>query len=101
MGGGGRDVDYWFEVSLLFLDPCINVLCRTGQECVSVSGMVVCVCKKSCPAHENPICGSNGMTFPNHCELHKTACLQNKKIYIKHNGTCKGCTINRELYIQK
>ena len=30
------------------------------------------------------------MTFPNHCELHRTACLEEKKISIKHDGTCKG-----------
>ena len=30
------------------------------------------------------------MTFPNHCELHRTACLEGKKISIKHDGTCKG-----------
>lgn len=30
------------------------------------------------------------MTFPNHCELHRTACLEGKKISIKHDGRCKG-----------
>ena len=36
------------------------------------------------------MCGSNGISFPNHCELHRTACLEGKKISIKHDGTCKG-----------
>ena len=75
---------------LLFLDPCINILCHTGQECAVVNGIAACVCKQSCPDHEKPVCGSNGMTFPNHCELHRTACLEGKRISIKYNGTCKG-----------
>jgi len=71
-------------------DPCINILCHTGQECAVVNGIAACVCKQSCPDHEKPVCGSNGMTFPNHCELHRTACLEGKRISIKYNGTCKG-----------
>lgn len=71
-------------------DLCINVECHTGQECIAVNGIASCVCKTSCPHHQNPVCGSNGMTYPNHCELHRTACLQGKKISIKNNGICKG-----------
>lgn len=69
---------------------CRNVLCHSGQDCLVTKGIASCICKKSCPGHENPVCGSNGMTFPNHCELHRTACLQGKKIAIKHRGICKG-----------
>ncbi|XP_078379068.1 follistatin-related protein 1-like [Oculina patagonica] len=71
-------------------DPCINVLCHAGQECVVVDNNAACVCKESCPDHENPVCGSNGITFPNHCELHRTSCLEGKKISIKYDGECKG-----------
>ena len=74
----------------MIVDLCINVLCHTGQECVIVSGSATCVCKRLCPEHEKPVCGSNGMTYPNHCELHRTACLEEKKISVKHIGTCKG-----------
>ena len=73
-----------------FLDPCINVLCHAGQECVVVDNKAACVCKESCPNHEKPVCGSNGITFPNHCELHRTSCSEGKKISIKYNGECKG-----------
>lgn len=73
-----------------FLDPCINVVCHTGQECVIVDNNAACVCRKSCPDHEKPVCGSNGMTFPNHCELHRTSCLERKKISIKYEGECQG-----------
>lgn len=71
-------------------DPCINVLCHAGQECVVVDNNTACVCKKSCPDHENLVCGSNGVTFPNHCELHRTSCLEKKNISIKYNGECRG-----------
>lgn len=71
-------------------DPCTNILCHAGQECSIVGRNAACICKKSCPESENTVCGSNGITFPNHCELHRTACLEGKKISIKHDGTCKG-----------
>lgn len=77
-------------ISFLFLDPCINVLCHAGQECVVVDNNATCMCKESCPDHEKPVCGSNGITFPNHCELHRTSCLEGKKISIKYDGECKG-----------
>ena len=75
---------------ILILDPCTNILCHAGQECAIVGRNAACNCKKSCPESENTVCGSNGITFPNHCELHRTACLEGKKISIKHDGTCKG-----------
>lgn len=71
-------------------DLCLDVLCHAGQDCLVHNEIASCICKKSCPDHDNPVCGSNGMTFPNHCELHRTACLQGKKISVKHNGMCKG-----------
>lgn len=77
-------------ISFLFLDPCINVLCHAGQECVVVDNNATCMCKESCPDYEKPVCGSNGITFPNHCELHRTSCLEGKKISIKYDGECKG-----------
>ena len=66
------------------------MLCHTGEECIVVDNNAACMCKKSCPNHEKPVCGSNGMTYPNHCELHRTACVEKKKISIKYEGTCRG-----------
>lgn len=71
-------------------DLCINVLCHAGEECIVIDNNAACMCKKSCPNHEKPVCGSNGMTYPNHCELHKTACLEEKKLSIKYMGACRG-----------
>lgn len=70
-------------------DLCMNVLCHAGEECLVIDNNAVCVCKKSCPNHDKPVCGSNGMTYPNHCELHRTACLEEKKISIKYVGACR------------
>ena len=77
-------------VQTVVLDLCINVLCHAGEECIVIDNNAACMCKKSCPNHEKPVCGSNGMTYPNHCELHKTACLEEKKLSIKYMGACRG-----------
>ncbi|CAG0912305.1 unnamed protein product [Notodromas monacha] len=45
-------------------------------------------CPNVCPALEDPVCGSNGMTFPNACILEVTACSKNQDIKLLHFGPC-------------
>ncbi|XP_011382202.1 serine protease inhibitor Kazal-type 1 [Pteropus vampyrus] len=49
----------------------------------------VCTSKLSgCPKIYNPVCGTDGTTYPNECEL----CMENKKrqisVLIKTDGPC-------------
>lgn len=69
-------------------DPCANVYCRAGQECIIEEGNATCQCISRCPDHKKTVCGSDGITYPSHCELHRTACVMNKKIAIETNGPC-------------
>lgn len=34
------------------------------------------------------MCGSDGATYNSECDLHRTACLQNNAITVKHEGIC-------------
>ncbi|MBN3281800.1 FSTL1 protein, partial [Polyodon spathula] len=44
---------------------------------------------QQCKPHKRPVCGSNGKTYRNHCELHRDACLTGLKIQVSHDGHCE------------
>lgn len=51
----------------------------------------VCVCvDQQCIPHKHPVCGSNGKTYRNHCDLHRDACLSGLKVQVAHDGHCEG-----------
>lgn len=45
---------------------------------------------QECDAKEHWVCGSNGRSYRNHCELHRDACITKTKIHAEHKGTCLG-----------
>nr|CAB42968.1 Flik protein [Gallus gallus] len=69
---------------------CANVFCGRGAECaVTEKGEPTCLCIEQCKPHGRPVCGSNGKTYLNHCELHRDACLTGSKIQVDYDGHCK------------
>ena len=50
----------------------------------------ICECKFECAVYEKPVCGSDGVTYTNHCELLRSQCLAQAEITVAHHGTCKG-----------
>lgn len=44
--------------------------------------MAVCICQRKCPVRKHPVCGSDGVAYENHCELHREACIQGSYVYI-------------------
>lgn len=68
---------------------CARTFCGPGRECVSTHrGEPVCRCLQACQAREHWVCGSNGRSYRNHCELHRDACITKTKIHAEHKGTC-------------
>ncbi|KAG7463374.1 hypothetical protein MATL_G00175880 [Megalops atlanticus] len=68
---------------------CANVFCGAGRECsVTEKGEPTCLCIEQCKPHKRSVCGSNGKTYRNHCELHRDACLTGLKIQVSHDGHC-------------
>ncbi|KPM04953.1 Agrin-like protein 3, partial [Sarcoptes scabiei] len=51
-------------------NSCQNVHCQFGSRCENG----VCVCPKKCPSYIAPVCGSNNVTYENHCQLMVSAC---------------------------
>ncbi|XP_026865968.2 follistatin-related protein 1a [Electrophorus electricus] len=69
---------------------CANVFCGAGRECaVAEKGEPTCLCMEQCKPHKRSVCGSNGKTYRNHCELHRDACLTGLKIQVAYNGPCE------------
>ncbi|CAG9816696.1 unnamed protein product [Phaedon cochleariae] len=54
------------------------------------------MCPDSCPTYgdhstSRPVCGSDGMDYPNQCELQKAGCSSKMNITIKFSGKCDPC----------
>ncbi|XP_061192442.1 uncharacterized protein LOC133200693 isoform X1 [Saccostrea echinata] len=60
--------------------------CPSGRVCHKRS----CVCGDTtlCSKHAHAVCGSNGVVYPSHCELHRHACLEQKHIKIDSGEAC-------------
>ncbi|XP_004553570.1 follistatin-related protein 1-like isoform X1 [Maylandia zebra] len=68
---------------------CARTFCGAGRECVSTDrGEPVCRCLQQCDMSEHWVCGSNGKSYRNHCELHRDACITQTKIHVEHRGHC-------------
>ena len=46
-------------------------------------------CPEICTNQYNPVCGTDGETYSNKCELRKEACTNNQQLRIAHNGDCQ------------
>ncbi|XP_054168676.1 agrin-like isoform X2 [Oppia nitens] len=65
-------------------DVCHSVHCKYGARCENGR----CVCPTECPDSFEPICGTDGVTYVNECELRSAACKQNIEISVNFYGEC-------------
>ena len=79
---------YWSNYLLVFLDGCEKINCRFYSVCQKGK----CICPQHCEtASQDPICGSDLVTYSNECALRAKACqIQKYIIPIKH-GPCTTC----------
>lgn len=83
------DYDMDEEKILTQENPCLVRYCGKGRECIIDSnGNSECICQKRCPKHEKLVCGTDGIIYPNHCELHRTACVEDRNIAVDHSFSC-------------
>ncbi|XP_072024274.1 plasminogen-like [Amphiura filiformis] len=47
-------------------------------------------CTDFCTSHYDPVCGSDGRTYSNNCQLTKEACESNTGVTAVHGGACRG-----------
>ncbi|XP_052397370.1 agrin isoform X3 [Carassius gibelio] len=70
---------------------CDELVCKFGASCVELNGQANCECPSPDCDEKNKtkVCGSDGVTYADRCQLRTIACRQDKEIYVKHLGQCK------------
>ena len=73
-------------------DPCEDPsLCtHPYHQCQVLEGKAVCVCPMVITANLDPVCGSDGQTYPNPGALESMSCLANRMVEEEYRGQCKG-----------
>ena len=54
-------------------------------------------CPEVCPTHNEPVCGNDGVTYSNRCQLGLEACNNNDQLRAVHAGAC----VNGKIWIGK
>ena len=62
------------------------------------TGKAICRCPIVCTKEYDPVCGSDGRTFPNPCVVKYESCLKQKNITIVHYGHCGKKSNSLQLY---
>ncbi|CAG0886257.1 unnamed protein product [Cyprideis torosa] len=73
---------------------CRGVDCTPPRKCrPDAEGRPSCVCPDFCPSIEEPVCGSDGQTYPSICHLRIQACRSNQMISVISNADCRVPTL--------
>ncbi|XP_069893156.1 agrin isoform X3 [Dipodomys merriami] len=72
-------------------ETCVEMRCEFGASCVEEGGSAHCVCPVlAClEANATKVCGSDGVTYGNECQLKTIACRQRLNISTQSLGPCR------------
>ncbi|CAF3381609.1 unnamed protein product [Rotaria socialis] len=69
-------------------EACKALICFHGKTCMIEDGIGVCRCIFNCSSEENKICGSNGMSYRNLCEMQRDHCAREENIVQVDSSHC-------------
>ncbi|XP_046517522.1 agrin isoform X3 [Equus quagga] len=80
-------------------ETCAEIRCEFGASCVEEAGSAHCVCPTpTClGANATKVCGSDGVTYGNECQLRTIACRQGLDISIQGLGPCQDSSLPAEV----
>lgn len=82
----------WASLSLSCVEDCRSVKCPEDTACLLVknTGEPFCYPKKHCDSTANPepVCGTNGVTYPNVCVMRLSADAPGRTPELAHKGHC-------------
>ncbi|XP_062247965.1 agrin isoform X2 [Platichthys flesus] len=69
---------------------CEELVCSFGASCIEVNDQAHCECPSpDCDEkNKSKVCGSDGVTYADQCQLRTIACRQDKDIAVLHFGQC-------------
>lgn len=77
---------------MCFSDPgCDELDCKYYSYClVPPSGIATCTCpdRKACGDSKNRVCGTDGLSYDNICQLTAAACERYHEVRVRHGGLC-------------
>lgn len=83
---------YLFHEYVFLLEDCRNVQCPTNKICLLVknTGEPMCYPRNYCDASldPEPVCGTNGRTYPNICAMRLSVNRYGRTPELAHKGPC-------------
>lgn len=70
-------------------ETCGNTVCSWGARCIQNK----CECPQCADQPTAQVCGTDGITYANECELRSASCWQKKNIEVARPGSCDEGTL--------
>lgn len=88
------------DASPIIATNCNELECYSGGHCSEI-GSLHCECPSVCPEDlpAVPVCGSDGQTYDNECELRLYACRHQADVVTQAFGHCRGGFTERSPYM--
>ena len=74
--------------ALYLSGDCSRLNCKYGATCQVIKDLAQCECNFTCLDSRSSVCGSDGRTYKNICDLQKKQCTEKKYINVIKNEAC-------------